>query len=434
MSNDEREPLPPTFRPGVTGRRPDARGARPVGPDANRPARPRRMARPAQDALASEQARRTADQPVVRRTIRTDGDDTTQLPSFAPASRRSVGTPPGAHDSGNRTPADSIRHQTRPSPTSTRPSRRRRRRHRPVLWILAVLLVLVVAWPVGLTIWANGKIQHTEALSGATGTPGTTYLLAGSDSRADGAVTDPTEGQRSDTIMVMHVPESGRSALISLPRDTFVEIPGHGPNKLNAAFSAGGAPLLVETVENLTGLTVDHYVQIGMGGVQGVVDAVGGVELCLDRDVSDDLSGLQWKAGCHEVDGQTALAFARMRYADPTGDIGRTDRQRQVVSAVVSEVATPGTLLNPVNHAQLVEAATDALVTDTETGMLDLSRMALAFRNATGPEGIVGTPPIADFNYRPGGVGSTVLLADDARDFFQRLAEGNLTPSDLQSP
>ncbi len=286
----------------------------------------------------------------------------------------------------------------------------------------------------GLTIWANGKIQHTEALSGATGTPGTTYLLAGSDSRADGAVTDPTEGQRSDTIMVMHVPESGRSALISLPRDTFVEIPGHGPNKLNAAFSAGGAPLLVETVENLTGLTVDHYVQIGMGGVQGVVDAVGGVELCLDRDVSDDLSGLQWKAGCHEVDGQTALAFARMRYADPTGDIGRTDRQRQVVSAVVSEVATPGTLLNPVNHAQLVEAATDALVTDTETGMLDLSRMALAFRNATGPEGIVGTPPIADFNYRPGGVGSTVLLADDARDFFQRLAEGNLTPSDLQSP
>ena len=293
----------------------------------------------------------------------------------------------------------------------------------------------MLAWPLGLLVWANGKIHHTEALSGAPGTAGTTYLLAGSDSRADGAVADATEGQRSDTIMVLHVPESGAAALVSLPRDTLVDIPGYGPEKLNASYSIGGPPLLVETVEQLTGLTVDHYVEIGMGGVQNVVDAVGGVELCLDYDVDDQFSGLQWTAGCRQADGATALAFARMRYSDPKGDLGRSERQRQVVSAVMKQVASPSTLVNPVDHVQLVEAGTGALGTDTDTGIIDLGRMALAFRRATGPNGILGAPPIADYDYRPGGIGSTVLL-DEARvpEFFQRLKDGALTPSDVATP
>ncbi|WP_230977322.1 LCP family protein [Georgenia yuyongxinii] len=303
--------------------------------------------------------------------------------------------------------------------------------------ILVVLLMLLIAWPVGLLVWANGKIQHTEALSGAPNTPGTTYLLAGSDSRADGAVADPTEGQRSDTIMVMHVPASGPAALISLPRDTLVEIPGGGLNKLNAAYSQGGAPLLVETVEGLTGLTMDHYVEIGMGGVRDVVDAVGGVNLCLDYDVvHDEFSGLEWVAGCHDADGTTALAFARMRYSDPQGDIGRGQRQRQVIGAVVKEVAKPATLVNPVDQVQLIDAGTNALVVDTDTGIIDLARMALAFRGATGPDGIVGAPPIASMDYRPGGgLGSTVLLDQEkAPVFFQKLRDGELTAADVETP
>jgi len=220
---------------------------------------------------------------------------------------------------------------------------------------VVILLVLVLAWPIGLLVWANGQINHVEALSGAAGTPGRTYLLAGSDSRADGAAWDSTEGERSDTIMVLHQPSSGPTALVSLPRDTLTEIPGHGNNKLNAAYSLGGPTLLVQSVEGLTGLSVDHYVETGMAGVLDVVDAVGGVELCLDYDVDDWRSRLEWEAGCHEVDGETALSFARMRYADPEGDIGRTDRQRQIVGAVVSEVATPSTLLNPANHVNLLD-------------------------------------------------------------------------------
>ena len=301
-----------------------------------------------------------------------------------------------------------------------------------LLAVLVVALVLLLAWPVGLLVWANGKLNRVDALSGASATDGRTYLLAGSDSRADGSVGDNTEGERSDTIMLLHAPESGAPSLISLPRDTYVEIPGHGGNKINAAFARGGPQLLVATVEELTGLTVDHYVQIGMAGVEEVVDAVGGVELCLDYDVDDRRSELVWESGCHEVDGKTALSFVRMRYADPEGDIGRAARQRQLVSAIVSRTNDAGTLLNPARHVELLGAGTDTLAVDEEANIIDLGRMALAFRSATGDDGIVGAPPISDFNYRPGGIGSAVLLDPDrAPNFFARLRAGELTAADI---
>lgn len=320
-------------------------------------------------------------------------------------------------------------------PTRPKPSRapRRRRPGRRIAVGLVVLLVLLLAWPVGLLVWANGRIQHTEALSGGASTPGTTYLLAGSDSRDDGVLEgDTTAGQRTDTIMLLTVPPSGASSLISLPRDTYVDIPGQGANKLNAAYAFGGAPLLVETVEGLTGIGVDHYVEIGMGGVADVVDAVGGVQLCLDYDVDDPRSELVWEAGCHMADGATALAFSRMRYSDPLGDIGRTQRQQQVIQAVTSAVADPSLAVQPGRQVDLVGAGLGALTVSDGTNILDLGRMALAFRNATGADGVRGAPPIADGNYRPGGVGSSVLLADTAPAFFASVADGTVTQEDAE--
>ena len=234
---------------------------------------------------------------------------------------------------------------------------------------MLVLVVALLAWPIGLAVWANGKVQHTAALSGAANTPGTTYLLTGSDSRADGGVgEDGTEGARTDTILLLHVPDSGPTALISLPRDTYVDIPGHGASKLNAAFSWGGAPLLVQTVEGLTGLTVDHYAEIGMAGVEQIVDAVGGVNLCHDADVNDPDSGMVWAAGCHDVDGEQALAFARMRKADPTGDVGRAERQRQLIGAVMGKVKPSQLLFRPAQQVALIDAGTQALTVSDETG------------------------------------------------------------------
>ncbi|GAA3802561.1 LCP family protein [Cellulomonas soli] len=292
-----------------------------------------------------------------------------------------------------------------------------------------LVLVALIAWPVGLVMWANGLVQHTSALSGAPDTPGTTYLLTGSDSRADGAIgDDETEGARTDTILVLHVPESGPTALISLPRDTLVDVPDNGQAKLNAAFSWGQAPLLVRTVEGLTGLTIDHYAEIGMAGVEQVVDAVGGVDLCYDADVNDADSGMVWTAGCHQTAGAQALAFARMRKSDPEGDIGRAKRQRELISAVTGAVSPTQLALHPGQQVSLIRAGTGALTLDDDSDILDLARLALAFKAANGPDGITGTPPIASMDYRPGNnLGSTVLLDPDLTPaFFAAIADGSL--------
>ena len=412
---------PPSFTPSGGARRPSVRGARTVGPGGATPSAPARRTPPRPSAAstpAPPEASGRAPAPHEAESAR----PAQRPPQYAPvrpsqpAGRTGAGVPPGG---ATGTPA---------APPSQ--PRRRRRRTAAVVTVLVLGLVLLLAWPVGLLIWANGQIQHVEALSGAADTPGRVFLLAGSDSRADGGVVpDGTLGQRTDTIMLLTAPAQGTPSLVSLPRDTLVTVPGVGRAKLNSSFSAGGAPRLVETVEALTGLTVDHYVEIGMGGVKDVVDAVGGVELCLDYDVDDDFSGLVWEAGCHEADGTTALAFARMRYSDPTGDIGRTARQQQLIAAVTREVATPSLLLNPVRQVSLIGAATGALAVDPETGIVDLARLAQTFRAASGPEGFRGTPPIADANYRVAGVGSTVLLDDDADDFFSQVAGGSLVPS-----
>jgi len=308
---------------------------------------------------------------------------------------------------------------------------RRRSRKKLVLAVVAVVLVLVLAWPVGLLIWADGRLERVDALSGAAGTPGTTYLLTGSDERDGSVFDDGTAGARTDSILLLHQPASGPAALISLPRDSYVEIPGHGGNKLNAAFAFGGAPLLVETVEGLTGMTVDHYVQIGMDGIGEIVNAVGGVRLCYDHDVDDKKSKLKWKAGCHTVKGKKALAFARMRYADPEGDVGRAKRQQQLIGAVSKELAKPSNFWQPGQQLALARAGTDVLTVSEGTSAIDIARLALAFRAARGEGGITGTPPIASLDHRPGGIGSAVLLdPEKAPQFFEDLAAGRLEPGE----
>ena len=292
-----------------------------------------------------------------------------------------------------------------------------------------------VAW-----LWyeIDSKLQRVDALTGAKDTPGETWLIVGSDSRADGGVPqDGTEGSRADSIMVLHKAPNGQASLTSLPRDTFVEIPGYDDDKINAAYSYGQAPLLMQTAENLTGLTMDHYVEVGMGGVTQMVDAVGGIEVCLDYDVDDPDSSLVWdtsKGTCQTVDGDKALAYSRMRKSDPTGDIGRAQRQRAVVSAVVSKALSPTTLINPFRQGRLVDSGTRALTVDEDASTLDLAQMALAFRSASN-DGLTGAPPIESLDYEPGGIGAAVLLQDTtAPDFFSKVRAGQLTTKDFDQP
>ena len=290
--------------------------------------------------------------------------------------------------------------------------------------VLIAAIVFVSSW-----LWVSHRIQHVDALSGAENTPGETYLIVGSDSRAGWKFDDGTTGSRTDTIMVLHKAPNGVTSLISIPRDSYVVIPGYDSNKINAAFAFGGAQLLVETVEELTGLTIDAYMEVGLTGVAALVDSLGGVKLCYSEDVDDWRSKLQWQAGCHVADGDTALAFARMRYSDRLGDIGRAARQRQLVSAVVDGVFTRKVVANPFQAMRVAGSGLQAFRVSDGTGPLDLANIALTFRAAQGDEAVTGTPPIADWGYHVDGVGSTVLLDPDLIDrFWEKIANGEYEP------
>ncbi|SPT53285.1 Membrane-bound protein lytR [Actinomyces bovis] len=324
-----------------------------------------------------------------------------------------------------------------PRGTAARGRRRRKRRPLRLLALLLTLLLVLLGVRVA-ALWnkVNSSLHRVDVLSGAPNTPGDTWLIVGSDSRADGSLNDGTEGARADSIMVLHKAENGTAALVTLPRDTYVNIPeGVGGNKINASYAFGGGKLLVKTVEKLTGLTIDHYTEVGMGGVKNLVDAVGGVEVCLDYDVNDADSGLVWdtaKGECQQVDGTKALAYSRMRKSDPTGDIGRGTRQRNVISKLVSKAASPSALASFKRQDALVEAGTGALTVDEDAGVISLTQMLLAFRSSSS-KSLSGAPPIVDVAYEPGGIGQAVLLQDTtAPDFFAKLRAGTLTKSDFQ--
>lgn len=327
-----------------------------------------------------------------------------------------------------------------PAPvTPTEEPFRKNRRFRPIRRVLLTLLLLLVALALVVTLWGvflvhrvDSRIKRLDALSTTASAPGTTWLIAGSDSR-EGLINDGTQGERSDSILLVHEAPNGKTAMISLPRDTYAKIPGKGYAKLNAAFSWGGAPLLVRSVENLTGLKVNHYIQVGMSGVAKIVDALGGVNLCWDQSFNDRLTGLAWQAGCHESDGNTALSFSRMRYSDPLGDIGRTRRQRLVIAAVLKKSLSSAVIFSPSKQVLLADAGASTLSVDRDLSTWDIVRLVLAMKKAT-TEGMQGVPPIASLGYNPGhAVGSTVLLdPQKTPSFFARLANGQLTPADLR--
>ena len=156
--------------------------------------------------------------------------------------------------------------------------------------------------------------------------------------------------------------------LMSIPRDSHRRVPGHGTTKINAAFAYGGPKLLVKTIEQNTGIRVDDYVEIGFAGFIGVVDAVGGVEICPKQAMKDKLANLDIEKGCQEVQGTEALGYARSRHTSGLGDIARAQHQREVVSAVGSEAASPWTILNPVRYYRLAMAGSQSLRVGEDTG------------------------------------------------------------------
>jgi LCP family protein required for cell wall assembly len=273
-------------------------------------------------------------------------------------------------------------------------------------WIALPLAVLLVGYPLLLFVTAWSSLHRVDALSdgGPAATPGRTYLVVGSDSRADLTAaqrralhTGSAGGQRTDTIMLLHVPDGGGpTVLISVPRDSYVSIPGHGKNKINAAFAFGGPTLLVRTVEQATGLRIDSYVETGLGGYAQLVDAIGGIDVCVKRAIKDSKAHINVKAGCQSFDGATALGYARARYSDPRGDLGRVERQRQVLAAIAGKTLSPSVLLQPWRAFPAASNGGDALTVDSGMSPLGLLSFVQAMRSVAGGGGLSLTVPVAN--------------------------------------
>ncbi len=289
-------------------------------------------------------------------------------------------------------------------PARPRPSAGRRFKR-----ILVTLVVVMLVWSVGTYLWADSKLNREVDLGIVQDRPaegdGTTYLIVGSDSRE--GLTDeemkelhtggPTDGGRTDTMMLLHVGPEGNT-MVSLPRDSWVTIPAFtgsesgeeypspGGSKLNASYSMDGPTLLVRTVEYNTGLKIDHYAEIGFGGFAKIVDAVGGVEMDIPRDIQDENSGADFEAGRQTLNGKEALAFVRNRY-EAGSDLERTKNQQKFLSALAAQTATPSTILNPFKLYPTMGAGLDTLKVDKDMSLFDLAEMFFAMKGIAGGEG-----------------------------------------------
>ena len=267
-----------------------------------------------------------------------------------------------------------------------------------------VLFVAGTAW--GFTSYINDTIGRVNA--GTAGTPASgplNVLLAGVDQRSGltrhqqlALHVGRTVSSNSDTMMLIHVSgDRSRVTVISLPRDSWVNIPGHGFNKINAAYGLGGPQLVVKTVELNTGLTINDFIQVNFLGFVKVIDALGGVNICLPFAVDDSYSGLHLSQGVHHVNGITALEYARDRHSFATSDLARIQDQQRLLSSMLTEAISSGTLANPVKLDHFLRAALSAIKVDQG---LNVAALADQMRGISASNVRFMTVPLSNYNYQ----------------------------------
>jgi LCP family protein required for cell wall assembly len=256
------------------------------------------------------------------------------------------------------------------------------------------------------------------------------YLLVGSDTREGlskaelkalrvGSVATAA-GKRSDTMLLVHISKArDKAVMISIPRDTFALIPEHTSksgklipaaySKINSSFNWGGAPLLIQTIEEMTELKIDHYIEINFAGFARIVDSIGGVEVCTKKNINDPKSHLILEAGVHTLNGIESLKYVRTREFDGLGDLGRMQRQQAFMSAVLRKATSAGVLLNPVTMASFINSSLSAVTTDSELKNSDLIALAKQMKSLSTSSVRTLTVPLSNLNYYSNGVTSAVL-------------------------
>ena len=361
---------------------------------------------------------------------------------YGPGGRLAAGTAAG---SGGGVPGDGGVATRAPFPSRTGgpgiPGWRGWLRPRRIFLVLGLVVALLVAGVAGTYFYLNSKLHRSNILVDYTGRPspgiGTNWLIAGSDSRqgltrrqelrySTGRL-DATGFGRSDTILILHIPASGgKPILISIPRDSYVNIPGVGMNKINAAFSIGGPALLAQTVQNNTGLYINHFMDIGFGGFVHVVDDIGGVRMCVRHSLYDHASGVHLHQGCQLLSGGEALAYVRDRHSFATQDLQREQDQRIFLKALLSKMTSTGVLLNPFEILPAASGAAGNLTVDNGTSLWGLYQAAKALR---GP--LTTTVPIANSNYVTSAGDAILWDSGQAKSLFTDLQTGQPVPKSL---
>lgn len=328
-------------------------------------------------------------------------------------------TPEGSYDwlfEGQARTTGPAPTESLPPPNLPTPGSGRRPPRRPmsiIVRLLTLLIVIALAWGGYLVAVPAYALTHASRVDAVPSEPrpvdqpGTTYLIVGSDSRRGltpqqrrDYATGGDVGARTDTIMLLHT-GAGPATLVSVPRDSLVDIPGYGSNRINAAYAFGGAKLLVKTIENSTGIRIDDYVEIGFGGLVNVVDAVGGIEICPKTAITDPDAALKIPAGCQWVDGKTALGYSRSRHTYLTQDIERVQAQREVIGGIAHEVKSRWTFLNPIRYWNVVNGGAQSVQIGENVGAKAMADFALAMSAAMTGEGLNCTVPL-------GFIGNTV--------------------------
>jgi len=316
-------------------------------------------------------------------------------------------------------------------------SARRRRLALLICGALSAVVLLVAGGAWGLTGWVNDTIKRVNAGTADSATSGPlNILVAGVDQRT--GLTHHQEvmlhvgsdvSTNSDTLMLLHVSaDRSQVTVVSIPRDSWVSIPGHGMSKINAAYGLGGPKLMVQTVEQATGLTINHYVEVNFLGFVKIIDSLGGVNLCLPQAVDDTYSGLQLSAGEHHVDGITALAYARDRHSFATSDLARIQDQQKLLSTALSAAIRSGLLANPIKLSSFVGAAVSALTVDQG---LNVSALADQMRGISTQNVRFTTVPLGNYDYHaPDGEVAVQWNPQAAGALFGKLKnDQNLAPT-----
>lgn len=317
--------------------------------------------------------------------------------------------------------------------------------------IFTILSISIVA--ISAISWAGlgritAAIPKIDAFDGLDNRPkkessAVNYLVVGSDTREGLSRaeikrlkvggTEVAAGKRSDTMLLIHISKKrDKAAIISIPRDTYALIPEHtnsqgklvpaSHSKINSAFNWGGAPLLIDTFEQMSGLRIDHYIEVNFVGFVRMVDALGGVEICTKKDIDDPKSHLVLPAGRHILDGVDSLKYVRTRQFDGLGDLGRMKRQQEFAGAMLRKATSAGVLLNPVTMVDFINSALASVVTDNGLKQGDLLTLGKQLRNLSASNVRTLTIPLKYYNYSANGVSAAVLWDPVlAPELFERI-------------